>query len=151
IGLYRYEIVVAALVPVERPLSAGPLFEELAHVGHEVPDDGKVSQRRYGERVFFKDLVDVGPAGPARHAVHGHGAGAAHADAAGEAVGERWVQLALDVGDYIQHGLAGMARNVELLETGGSFDRDLQADSYKRVRTNSRWPSASAAVSRPLA
>src|SRR5689334_3702480 len=90
-------------------------------------------------------------AGPARRAVHRHGAGAAHADAAGEAVGERRVENALDVGDYVEDRLAGMARNLEFLEGRASLYGNLQADSYSRVRTNSRWPSASAAVRRPLA
>src|SRR5688572_3232412 len=93
----------------------------------------------------------MGPAGPARHAVDAHRARAAHADAAGVAVGERRVEVALDVGDYVQHRLARLARDFELLKTAGALDQDLQADSYSRVSTNSRWPSASAAVRRPLA
>src|SRR5688572_20935421 len=71
---------------------------------------------------------------PLRLAVHGHRAGTAHADAAGEAVGERGIQHALDVGDDIEHGLARMARHFESLE--GSFsaaapDLDFQAVQEK--------------------
>src|SRR6478672_10644594 len=90
-------------------------------------------------------------AGPARHAVDRHRARAAHADAAGVAIGKRRIELALDVGDDIEHRLARMTRDFELLDGGTSFDQDPQADSYNLVSTNSRWPSASAAVRRPFA
>src|ERR1043166_5803141 len=96
----------------------------------------------------------MGTAGPARDAVHRHRARAAHPDPAGIAVRERGVERALDMGDDVENGLAGKARDFEFLEgaVGASFpDRDFQADSESRVSTNSRWPSASAAVSRPLA
>src|SRR5258706_5174761 len=96
----------------------------------------------------------MGPTGPARRAVDRHRARAAHPDAAGIAVRERRVELALDVRDDVKDCLARITRHFEGLEGAlrlAAPDRDLHALSYNRVRTNSRWPSASAAVSRPLA
>ena len=100
----------------------------------QVADDGEVAQGRDLDGVVAHDFVHMRAAGPARRAVDGHRAGAAHADAAGKAVGERRIERALDVGDHIQHGLAGMARDVELLKPRRPFDPDLQAGSFKPIR-----------------
>ena len=56
-------------------------------------------------------LADPRAAGPARAAVHHHGAGAAHADPAGEAVRQGRVLLALDLGHHVEHGLVRAARH----------------------------------------
>ena len=82
-----------------------PLAEELAHVGGEILDHRHVLERRDGELAALGDLGDVGAAGPARAAVHGHGAGAAHADAAGEAVGQGRVEMPLHISDDVEHRL----------------------------------------------
>ena len=58
-------------------------------------------------------------AGPARHAVDGHRARPAHPDAAREPVSERRIELALDVGDHVQHRLALLARHLVFAETAG--------------------------------
>src|SRR5262245_7956498 len=47
----------------------------------------------------------MGAAGPARTAVHGHGAAAAHADPAGKAIGQARIGVALHPGDDVEHGL----------------------------------------------
>ena len=52
------------------------------------------------------------PAGPARAAIHCHGAGPAHANAAGEAIGKAWVKLSLDMRDDIKHGLIIARRHI---------------------------------------
>ena len=56
------------------------------------------------------------PAGPARAAIHGHGAGPAHANAAGEAIGQAWVKLSLDMRDDIKHGLVIPRRHIIMRE-----------------------------------
>ena len=90
----------------EAALGLDPLVEEHGHVAGEVLDDRQVAQRSDLETAVLGDLAHVAAAGPARLAVDRHGAGAAHADAAGEAVGERWVEAALDPGHHVEHGLA---------------------------------------------
>ena len=66
---------------------------------------GRLASGPISTRPFSMHLRDMRAAGPARAAVDGHGAGAAHADAAGEAVGQRRVEMALHPGDDVEHGL----------------------------------------------
>src|SRR5688500_3974282 len=148
---HRHEIILLRLPPAKLALRARPLAEELAHVDHQVADHRQVAQGPNLALFALYDLVYVRAAGPARHVVHHHRARAAHAHAAGIAIRERRIEHSLDVGDDIQHRLAGMPRYLELLVGRAALDPNLQADSYSRVSTNSRWPSASAAVRRPLA
>src|SRR6185437_12431703 len=68
---------------------------------------------------IIDDVFDAGSAGPARAAVHHHGARTAHADAAGEAIGQRGVVLALDFGDHVEHGLMFAARQGKGLKMPG--------------------------------
>src|SRR3989441_13251719 len=154
---YASEVVAPCLSTSKAAFCSRPLVEELAHVGDQIADHRQVAQRADHQLAFAGNLVYMSPAGPARHAVHAHRARAAHADAAGEAVGERGMERGLDVSPHVEHRLAGVARHLERLEgalraSPPDFNGErAQADSYKRVRTNSRWPRASAAVKRPFA
>ena len=99
------------------PCASLPLVEEVGHLDREVLDHAHVAQRFELQLARPRDhLADAGAAGPARPAVHHHGAGAAHADAAGEAIGQRGVVLALDLGDHVEHGLVLAPRHGEGLE-----------------------------------
>jgi len=98
---------------LELALGARPLVEELGHVGGQVLDHRQVGQRRDLELTgSFDHLGHVRAAGPARLAVDRHRAGTAHAHAAREAVAERGFQVALDVGDDVEHRLAALAGHV---------------------------------------
>src|SRR5687768_2533897 len=139
-GLRRHlgEIVLPGLSPAELAFRARPLVEELAHVGHQVADHGKISQR--ADLQVPAHLVDMRPAGPARYPVHRHRARAAHADPAGVAVREGGIEMTLDVGDDIEHGLARMARNVERLErTRGAAAPDRNFKSGGQGAQDTRW------------
>lgn len=59
---------------------------------------------------------NVRAAGPAGNAVHLHGAGTADTHTAGESVGQGRIQMALNVGNHVQHRLAFPAGNLEVLE-----------------------------------
>ena len=79
------------------------------------------------------------PAGPTRAAIHGHRARTAHANAAGEAIGQAWVQLSLDMRDDVKHGLIIARRHIIARETARFFpppDTDLELfHNYKTKRT----------------
>src|SRR6185436_423762 len=127
------EIVLARGMAAELAFGARPLVEELAHVRHQVANDRQIAQRSNRQFILLSNLVDMRPAGPARHAVHHHRARAAHADPAGEAIGERRIERALDVGNDVEHGLARLARHVEALEGAVGAappDRNLQIPSH---------------------
>ena len=154
LGRHAREVIGSGRATLEMPPGALPLVEERAHVGHEVAHDRQIAQRPQLQGAIFCNAIDMRAAGPARHAVHRHGAGAAHAHTAGVAIGERRIDLALDVRDDVEYCLARVARHLKRLQPAvgaAAPDRNLQALSYSRVSTNSRWPSASAAVRRPLA
>src|ERR1700738_4665314 len=59
----------------------------------------------------------MGAAGPARPAVHRHGAGAAHADPAGKPIGQRRSEMALHEGHHVEHGLVLAQRHLIALVT----------------------------------
>ncbi len=82
-----------------------PLLEEGLHVGGQILDHRQVLERANFEPATAGDLGHMGPAGPARPAVHGHGAGAAHADPACEAIRQCRVDVALHERDHVEHGL----------------------------------------------
>jgi hypothetical protein len=106
------EIIAPRRFALELSLGTRPLVEEIAHVGREVLDHGEVGQRRDLEGIAGDDLGNVRATGPARHAVDGHRAGAAHADAARVAITEGWLEVALNVHDHVEHGLALLAPDV---------------------------------------
>ena len=76
------------------------------------PDDRQVAQWRDAQAAAGRGLPHKGPAGPARLAVYRHGAGAAHADPAGEAVGQRRLGILLNPGHDIEDRLAPPARHL---------------------------------------
>src|SRR5690606_37550682 len=88
------------------------------------------------------DIGDVGPAGPPRAAVDRHGTRPAHADPAGEAVGERRIGIALHPGDHVKHGLAFAQGHrepliVTVLPSAPDQHLDGRAGRLRRLRT--RW------------
>ena len=86
-------------------------------------------------------LRGVRAAGPARAAVDGHGAAAAHADAAGEAVGQRGIGVALHPGDDVEHGLVVALRHgVDLVAAVGlaAPERNLDGAVHCRYLTVTR-------------
>ena len=72
---------------------------------------GRLASGPISMRPFSTTLRDVRAAGPARPAVDGHGAAAAHADAAGEAIGERGIGVALHPRHDVEHGLVVAQRH----------------------------------------
>src|SRR5262249_23943682 len=79
-----------------------PLFEERLKRNDQVLEDRQMTQRPDGYGTGLQRF-DAGLAGQARHPVDRHGAGAAHADAAGTAEGKAWVVLAMDDEKGVQH------------------------------------------------
>jgi hypothetical protein len=88
-----------------------PALEEWSHVDHEVADDREVTQRCYPDAAILRHPRRLRAARPARGGVDLHGAGAAHADTAGEAVGKGRIEPTLHVGDDVEHGLLGPCRH----------------------------------------
>ena len=107
---------IGGLARLEAAARAGPFVEEGGHVCGQVADDRQVGQRPQFQHAVLRHAADMGPAGPARAAIHGHRAGPAHADAAGEAIGKARLDLALDVGDDVEHRLVGMGGHPEGLQ-----------------------------------
>src|SRR5690349_16263136 len=80
------ERIASGAIATEAPLGARPLVEKLAHVGDEITNDRQMRERADFDAIAVDDLRDVRAAGPARHAVDRHRAGAAHADPACESI-----------------------------------------------------------------
>ena len=72
---------------------------------------GRFSSGPMSRRPRLATLRYMRAAGPARPAVHRHGAGAAHADPAGKTVGQRRVEMALNEGHDIEHRLVFAQRD----------------------------------------
>ena len=71
----------------------------------------------------------MAPAGPTGAAVDGHGAGTAHPDPAGIAIGQPRLQVTLHPGDHVEHGLIRAPGNPvgHIVPAGAAApDRDLQ-------------------------
>ena len=105
IGAYAGDRVMSGRRGHKLTLGFPPLVKEFAHVDDEITHDGKVGERRYLETIVGRHSSNVGAAGPARKSIDRHGAGAAHADATGKAVGKRRIDSALNPGDDVKHGL----------------------------------------------
>src|SRR5262249_52310726 len=99
------DLLVARLRRHEGALRAVPLVEEGAHVGNQILDDGQIRERPDLEAAALGHARHVRAAGPARGAVHRHGAGAAHADAAGKAGRQRRVGIAVNERPNVEPGL----------------------------------------------
>jgi hypothetical protein len=99
------------------PFRRDPSVEERVHVRSQILDHRQVAQRRNLYRASLEDLADMRPARPAGNAVHHHGARAAHAHAAGEAIGQRRIGILLDPRDDVQHRLVLMRGHIEALHS----------------------------------
>ena len=100
--------------------SRDPLVEKWIHVDGQILDDRQVSQRRDFNAVAIQNLPDVGPAGPARHAVHHHGAGSAHPHATGKTVTQRRIRVLLHPRYNIQDRLVFIGRHVKRFRESAS-------------------------------
>src|ERR1700736_2966658 len=147
------EIVRRLRGRLEMALGALPLVEERAHVDGKVPHHGEIAQRLEAQhRGGTERGGNARAAGPTWAAVDRHGAGAAHADAAGKAIGERRVLLALDVGDHVEHGLVRAARHVKCLETAGRpaaphLDRErFRGGRHGSTRIDGRSPGSTSTI-----
>ena len=104
---------IRRVLRLKKPLRALPFVEEGRQISGQVADHRQIGQGAQFQRAIrTRHLADMRPAGPARAAIHCHGAGPAHANAAGEAIGKAWVKLSLDMCDDIQHGLIVARRHV---------------------------------------
>src|SRR5262249_45763436 len=105
-GANPLDRIVSRLARGEYALSPVPFRKEGLHVADQILDDAQVGERTNLHAAVLCHLLYVCTAGPARPPVDRHGAAAAHADAAGEAVGQRRVGVALHPGDDVEDGLA---------------------------------------------
>lgn len=104
---------VRRVLRLEKPLRALPFVEERRQIRGQVADHRQIGQgAQFKRAIRTRHLADMRPAGPARAAIHCHGAGPAHANAAGEAIGKAWVKLALNMRDHIQNSLIVARRHV---------------------------------------
>ena len=77
------------------------------HVDRQILDDRQIAQRlQFQPFAFAPHVDDARAARPARNTVDNHRAGAAHADTAGETIGECCILRALDFGHRVENGLA---------------------------------------------
>ncbi len=118
--LHHREIVGDRIARLEEPARRLPFVEERRHVDREVLHHLEVAQRFELERAIARNRIGHARAArPARAPVDHHRARSAHPHAAGEAIGERRILLALDLGDDVEHGLVGAPRHGEGLEPAG--------------------------------
>ena len=115
---------------LEKPLCAPPFVKEGRQISRQVADHRQIGQgAQFQSAIGTHHFPHMRPAGPARAAIHRHGARPAHANAAGEAIGKAWVQFALDMGDDIQDGLI-VARRYSIMRVAARFltppDTDLE-------------------------
>lgn len=98
---------------LKKPLRTLPLVEERRQISRQVADHRQIGQGAQFQRtICARHFPHMRPAGPARAAIHCHGAGPAHANPASEAIGKAWVKLSLDMCYHIQHGLIVARRHV---------------------------------------
>src|SRR5579885_118657 len=111
------EILLRRGARLKEAMRRFPLVEELRHLHRKVFHHGEIAQRLEPQALITgDDLVDPRAAGPARPPIHHHGAGSAHADAAGKTIGKGRIVLALDFGHHVEDGLVLSARKSEGLE-----------------------------------
>ena len=97
---------IRRILGLKKPLRALPFVEERRQISSQVADHRQIGQGAQFQSAICADhLSHMRPAGPARTAIHCHGARPAHANTAGEAIGKAWVKFSLDMCDDIQHGL----------------------------------------------
>ena len=93
-----------------------PFFEKPAHITGQVLDHRHISQWLDGNVPILHDLVDMSTAGPARNPVDHHRAGAAHAYPTGKAITQGGIEFALNPGNHIEDRLAGLLRDLKILQ-----------------------------------
>ena len=104
---------IRRVLRLKKPLRALPFVEEGRQVSGQVADHRQIGQGAQFQRAIgTRHLAHMRPAGPARAAIHCHGARPTHANAAGEAIGKAWVKLSLDMRDDIKHGLIIARRHI---------------------------------------
>ena len=97
---------IRRVLRLKKPLRALPFVEKRRQVRGKIADHRQIGQgAQFKRAIGARHFPHMRPAGPARAAIHCHGAGPAHANAAGEAIGKAWVNFALDMRDDIKHGL----------------------------------------------
>ena len=97
---------IRRVLRLKKTLRALPFVEKRRQVSGQVADHRQIGQgAQFKRSIGARHLAYMRPAGPARAAIHCHGARPAHANAAGEAIGQAWVKLPLDMRDDIKHGL----------------------------------------------
>ena len=102
---------------LKKPSRPLPFVEERRQISGQVADHRQIGQGAQFKRAIGpRHLAHMRPAGPARATIHCHGAGPAHANAAGEAIGKAWVKLSLDMRDDIKHGLIIPRRHIIMRE-----------------------------------
>jgi len=79
---------IRSILRLEETLRALPFIEEGREVRGQVADHRQIGQGAQFQRAIGPHhFPHMRPAGPARAAIHRHGAGPAHANAAGKAIG----------------------------------------------------------------
>jgi len=97
---------IRRILRLKEALRALPFVEKRRQIRRQIADHRQIGQgAQFKRAIGAHHFPHMRPAGPARTAIHGHGARTAHANAAGEAIGKAWVQLSLDMRHYIQHSL----------------------------------------------
>ena len=104
---------IRRVLRLKKPLRPLPFVEERRQISSQVADHRQIGQgAQFKRAIGTHHFPHMRPAGPARAAIHCHGAGPAHANAAGEAIGKAWVKLSLDMRDDIKHGLVIPRRHI---------------------------------------
>ena len=104
---------IRRVLRLKKPLRPLPFIKEGREVRGQVADHRQIGQgAQFKRAIGTRHFPHMRPAGPARAAIHCHGAGPAHANAAGEAIGKAWVKLSLDMRDDIKHGLIIARRHI---------------------------------------
>jgi len=121
---------IRRVLGLKKPLRALPFVEEGRQISRQIADHRQIGQgAQFQSAIGTHHLAHMRPAGPARAAVHCHGARPAHANATGEAIGKAWVQFALDMRDNIKHGLIVTRRHIIARKTArilAAPDADLE-------------------------
>ena len=108
---------IRRVLRLKKPLRALPFVEKRRQVRGKIADHRQIGQgAQFKRAIRARHFPHMRPAGPARAAIHCHGAGPAHANAAGEAIGQAWVKLSLDMRDDIKHGLIIPRRHIIMRE-----------------------------------
>ena len=121
---------IRRILRLEEALRALPFVKKRREVRGQVADHRQIGQGAQFQRTIgVHHFPHMRPAGPARAAIHVHGARTAHANTASEAIGKAWVKLSLDMRDHIQHRLIIARRHLIARKAARFFsapDTDLE-------------------------